>query len=120
MKAIIRHHHFLVIVDEGCCDLLVYDLKDDKLGKLGGHILPITAVCSYMGYIVTGSKDMTVRFWEICKKNGELNVKGPVAKTDHSNRILFLKTYANFLISASQDKTLKFWCDKAVWASFKF
>lgn len=120
MKSIIKHKHFLIIVDEECCDLLIYDLNDGKLEKLAGHILPITAICSYSGYVVTGSRDMTVRFWEICKKNGELKVKGPIAKTEHSHRIIFLKTYGNFLISGSQDKTMKFWCDKAVWASYKF
>lgn len=63
---------------------------------------------------------MTVRFWSINKKNNKINITGPKASTEHSGKIICLKTYGNFLISTSQDKTLKFWHKNSVWTSQKF
>ena len=74
--------------------------------------MPITAVCQYMNYLVTGSKDLTIRFWTISRVNGKIKVKGPSAISSHTNRINFLKAYGGFLISGADDKTIKLWSNQ--------
>lgn len=85
--------------------------KDDSFGdfklrcELVGHSLDVRAVCGGPGYLISGSRDKTVRIWQ---QEGFAYREGVVLK-DHSNyvsAVCYLEA-EDWICSASNDSTVQ-------------
>ncbi|CAE6409803.1 unnamed protein product [Rhizoctonia solani] len=91
--------------------ILLWDVQArsfDQGGNLTGHSNSVTCIAfSPSGrHLVSGSRDMTIRIWEV--KNRETTV-GPIkGHTDNINSVTFSPDGA-LIVSASRDGTVRIW-----------
>ena len=84
---------------------LVWDVKDDykPMFRLRGHTLGVLDVCIDRRYIITCSKDTTIKVWD--RNNGQL-IKTLLG---HRGPVNAVQVRGNLLASASGDGMAKLW-----------
>ncbi|KAI8981465.1 WD40-repeat-containing domain protein [Pilobolus umbonatus] len=82
---------------------LIWSLHDyEPIKRLHGHTGGVLDVCMFGNYVVSSSRDATIRVWDI-EGNEQRRLIG------HSGPVNALGSHGNQLVSASGDTTLKLW-----------
>ncbi|CAE8597317.1 unnamed protein product [Polarella glacialis] len=71
---------------------------------LKGHSNPVTALCVYNDTLCSGSRDNTIRLWDLTS-----NTCTTTLKEGHSNYVNALCVYNDTLCSGSRDNTIRLW-----------
>lgn len=91
-------------------DIKIYDTLTMNSKILKGHTDIVLALASYKNYLLSCSKDSTIRLWIADFDNFTFECIGIGAK--HTNTVGsgdISKTAANFIATVSQDQCLKLW-----------
>ncbi|XP_045592673.1 WD repeat-containing protein 86-like [Procambarus clarkii] len=75
----------------------------EDLGVLEGHTGFIQCATVYDTYVITGSKDMTIKKWDMASTLCEFTFQG------HTGRVNRLICTGEFIFSTSHDKTARAW-----------
>ncbi|XP_042221983.1 WD repeat-containing protein 86-like isoform X2 [Homarus americanus] len=75
----------------------------EDLGVLEGHTSFIQCAVVYDTYVITGSKDTTIKRWDMASADCEFTYEG------HTGRINRLICTGEFIFSTSHDKTARAW-----------
>lgn len=91
-------------------DIKIYDTTDMNCQILKGHTDLVLALASTSNYLLSSSKDNSIRLWKF--ESGEFNVKCVAIGTRHTGSVgsvAFSKMSKSFCASVSQDTCLKTW-----------
>ncbi|KAG5676857.1 hypothetical protein PVAND_006664 [Polypedilum vanderplanki] len=91
-------------------DIKIYDTVTMNSKILKGHTDIVLSLSAYKNYLLSGSKDNTVRLWIADFDKFEFECIGIGAKhTNTVGSVDISKTHADFFVSVSQDQCLKLW-----------
>ena len=100
--------------------LKTYDIENNKINMYEGHTDFIMSITVKNDYIITSSKDNTLRIWKINKeiKNKYDSIKCICLLKGHSQSVncsdIYIKKNNNYLISGCKDGSIKLWDIKQI------
>jgi len=126
---IVKKYLSLKWLDEDCNNfvfssndnlLKTYDIENNKINMYEGHTDFIMSITVKKDYIITSSKDNTLRIWKINKeiKNKYDSIKCICLLKGHSQSVncsdIYIKKNNNYLISGCKDGSIKLWDIKQI------